>query len=252
MVRRPLIGLLLATALPLHAADKADLEQLLQQNQQLELRVLRLERLLESRQLVDMANRLDRLQRDVAEQRGSDEEQAYALEQQKKRLHEIYLDIDRRLAQLERGQAVGDAAPTTGGVGVVAAAEGEGEREAYQKAFDLLRDLRYDQAISAFTDFIKQYPKASYAPLAQYWIGEAHYASRKYELAIAAYEKLIADYPESSKKAEAMLKIGYSQHELKQSDKAAALFEQIVAQYPDSTEADQAKAALKALKGGKE
>lgn len=251
ILRQVLIaGVFLASAGAVSAAEKPNEEGGLKgQLMQMELRVRRLERLLESRQLVDMLTRLDRLQSDVQEQRGTDEELIHALEMQKKRLHELYLDIDRRISELERGRAA--AVPTPSQEGDSAQVEGAGnEQAAYQQAFDLLRELRYERAIGSFEAFLKQYPQADYAPLAQYWIGEAYYAGQQYEQAITAYNRLIANYPDSAKRAEGLLKIGYSQHELGQSDKAVTIFEQIIADYPESTEADQAKAALKSLQKG--
>ena len=121
------------------------------------------------------------------------------------------------------------------------------EREAYQQAFDMLRELRYAQATAAFRDFLKKYPNSRYAHIAQYWLGEAGYAQRDFKQAIADYNALLANHPNSPKRAEAMLKIGYSHYELKEADKARSVLEQLVQQYPDSTEAGQARNLLKRI-----
>ena len=169
------------------------------------------------------------------------------MEELKKRQRDLYLDIDRRLLQLERrsgggGSAIAPApmqAPpmsqmstpsTTATVAtsepeqiddgqdttaVASGANAEQEQVAYQKAFDLLRALRYDQATKAFRQFLVDYPNGRYAHIAQYWLAEASYHTREYQTAIQDYQALIDKYPKSPKRAQALLKIGYSHFELK-------------------------------------
>ena len=129
----------------------------------------------------------------------------------------------------------------------------QGEQQAYQDAFNLLRELRYDKATLAFRDFLKKYPNGRYAHIAQYWLGEASYAQGKFKQAIKDYQALIDNHPNSPKLAEAMLKIGYSQYELKNYKAAQTSLEQLIKTYPGTTEAGQAKNLLKKirLKSGK-
>lgn len=244
MLRRLLVTALLAALhAPLVAAEAPKPGS--PWEEQMELRMLRMERQFQAQQMIDMHTRLGRVQKDVELQNGTLETLNHRLDMIEKRQREIYQDIDRRLSQLERGQTV-SAAAASGEASSVSDEQG-----VYQKAFDLLRELRYEQAIAGFTQFLADYPNAEYAPLAQYWIGEAHYAGQQYEQAIAAYNRLIANYPKSPKRAEGLLKIGYSQHELGHSDEAIKRFEQIIADYPESTEANQAQAALDSLRKGK-
>lgn len=232
----------------------------------MEQRVARLEQVLESQSLVEMLARIDRLQQEVQQLRGELEEQSHTVEQLKQRQRELYLDIDRRLSQMEReGAAVAStvqdtaeqqaviaagssqAAASTGDETRPATADLNKEREAYQKAFNLLRELRYDQATSAFSSFLKTYPNGRYAHIAQYWLGEAKYAQRHFQQAIADYRKLISSYPNSPKLAEAMLKIGYSYNELGQKEEARKALSELVGKYPGTTEAGQAEMLLKKL-----
>ena len=68
------------------------------------------ERKLESRGLVDMLNRLEQLQQSLQEMRGEMEVQANTLQQIQRQQRQQYLDIDRRLRQLESAPAAGTAA----------------------------------------------------------------------------------------------------------------------------------------------
>ncbi|MGE0080134.1 MAG: tol-pal system protein YbgF [Thiohalomonadaceae bacterium] len=228
--------------------------------QDLNARVTRLEQLLENQTLVEMHTRIEALQREVQQLRGRVEEQAHTIEGLQRRQRDLYMDIDRRLSRMEReggavptpdGGVPGTDAPATDAGSTASepdAAATAQEREAYQKAFDLLRDLRYDQAAAAFRQFLKQYPQGRYAHIAQYWLGEASYAQRHFKQAITEYQKLLDNYPRSPKLAEAMLKIGYSYNEL--GDKAAAtrVLNELVKRYPNSTEAGQARNLLQLLR----
>ncbi len=232
----------------------------------LEQRVQRLEKLLASQSLVEMLTRLDALQQEVQQLRGEVEQQTFQIDQLKQRQRELYLDIDRRLSRMEREGGASTAAPAASGlvsgtpdkapqpaaqaavpVQSASPAQVRKEREAYQRAFDLLKELRYEQAISAFRDFLKSYPSGRYAHIAQYWVGEANYARRHFKEAIEDYRKLISAYPNSPKVAEAMLKIGYSYNELGQPEETRKTLEELKQRYPDTTESGQADSLLKRL-----
>ena len=234
-----------------------------------EQRLSRMEQLLNSQGLVDLLLKVESLQTELQRLQGQNEEQLHALQELKQRQRDLYIDIDRRLLQLERnapasgavgstsGQATSSAVPAataaaTSGAIATAPTVLEGEQEAYQEAFNLLRELRYDKATVAFRDFLKKYPDGRYAHIAQYWLGEASYAQGDFKQAIQDYKKLIDNYPNSPKLAEAMLKIGYSEYELKNTQAAQASLERLIQTYPGTTEAGQAQNLLKKirLKGG--
>lgn len=244
-----------------------------------EQRLERLERLVESQGLVDIMVRLDSLQQEIQHLRGQSEVQSHAIEELKKRQRELYIDIDRRLLQMERNGTApagetarpeippaGATTTTTKSVEPVVtpqvvpdtsrqkALETKPsrpeipEQQAYQQAFDLLRELQYDKASVAFRRFLQDYPDGRYAHIALYWLGEANYAQRKFKQAIDDYEMLISSYPDSPKVAEAMLKIGYSQHELEDYKAARDILEKLIAKYPGTTEAGQARSLLQKIR----
>lgn len=228
-------------------------------------RLDRLERMMESQGLVDLLLRLDNLQQEVQQLRGDSEINTRSVDDIKKRQRDLYIDIDRRLLQLERRSA-GSApvAPVTSAPSTPAAtttttapaastsqaptADDLTEQQAYQKAFDLLRELRYDKAMEAFRDFIAKYPDGRYAHIAQYWLGEAGYAQSQFATAIKDYQALLDNYPNSPKRAQAMLKIGYSHYKLKNNKEAQSSFNQVLKTYPGTTEAGQAEKMLKEIK----
>ncbi|MCW8973722.1 MAG: tol-pal system protein YbgF [Gammaproteobacteria bacterium] len=225
----------------------------LQAQESVEQRLQRVEQLVNSRSLLDMSQRIDALQAEVQQLRGQVDEQQHTIEGLRSRQRELYLDIDRRLSRFEREGSAAPAAPADtqkpdDAPPPVDAQRLQQEREAYQEAFDLLRQLQYAQATTAFRRFLKEYPEGRYAHIAQYWLGEAGYAQRDFKQAIIDYQALIANHPKSPKRAEAMLKIGYSHYELKQYSEATAILEQLIEQHPGSTEAGQARSLLKQIR----
>jgi len=222
-------------------------------------RIQRLERLLDSKGLVDLLIRLENLQKEVQLLRGEVELQTHTLESIKKRQRDLYVDIDRRLLKLERSTTAGTGAYTgsapaatvkdSGKKGSQEAAADKKkashsfvkEQKAYQNAFELLRDLRYDKSILAFRKFLKKYPDGRYAHIAQYWLGEANYAQRNFKSAIEDYNRLVTLHPKSPKAAEAMLKIGYSYYEMKDYKQARQSLQKLIKAHPKSTESGQGK-----------
>ncbi|MDH5179735.1 MAG: tol-pal system protein YbgF [Gammaproteobacteria bacterium] len=228
-------------------------------------RIERLERMVDNKGLVNLMVRLENLQKEVQILRGEVELQTHTLESIKKRQRDLYVDIDRRLLKLERaGTTVvpdaGNVSPGTdsevkSGTDTSAqtdnksAEELQKEQKAYQKAFELLRDLRYDKSIVEFRKFLKDFPQGRYAHIAQYWLGEANYTQRNYKDAIKEYTQLVANHPDSPKLAEALLKTGYCYKELKDYANARTSLEKLLKEFPSSTEAGPAKNLLKEIQG---
>jgi tol-pal system protein YbgF len=127
-------------------------------------------------------------------------------------------------------------------------AELQKERTTYERAFNLLKDGRYDLAISSFKAFIQSYPKSSYADNAQYWLGEANYVQRNYKVALVEFKKVIINYPASSKRADAILKMGYTYQNLGQIDQARQSLNDVVKNFPNTTAANLAQKRLQDLK----
>ncbi len=250
---------LMAVGAGASAASKAELEA----------RIVQLERKLDSRGLVDLLDQMQAIQRDVQQLRGSIEVQSHNLESLQKRQRDLYLDIDRRLVQIERGGAA--ATPDAGGMpaaglpgapemaapAVPGATAGQpaaaapavalnpaGERKDYDAALEVLKEGRYSEAASKFEAFLKQYPSSSYADNAQYWLGEVFYVTREFQRALSEFDKVLKDYPNSSKVPDARLKIGYIRYELKDWAGARDMLSRVVQGHPGTTTARLAQERL--------
>jgi tol-pal system protein YbgF len=121
-------------------------------------------------------------------------------------------------------------------------------KESYNDAFRDFKDGRYDEARRKFQAFLKQFPDASLASGAQFWIGECYYMEGNIEKAILEYDKVIMNYPKGEMVPHALLKQGLSFLKIGDKTGARILLEKLSADYPDTHQAQLARAALTTLK----
>jgi len=208
-------------------------------------RIMRLERILDSGVLHEQKLTIQALREELSAMHELVEQQQFVLESMKQRQRNLYLDMDRRINNVETGgrNNIGAVAPVAppnvAAPGAVTAGDKDGQ-EAYSKAFALLKEGRYEQSIKAFESFKISYPGSKYADNAQYWLAEAYYVSLEYKKALTAFQRLIALYPDSSKIPGARLKIGYIYFELKNWSAARDALQQVISSYPDATVAKKA------------
>ena len=239
----------------------------------IEQRLQVIERRLDNQGMADVLNRLANLQQQIQQVVGNMEVQAHDIDSMKKRQRDLYLDIDRRLQQVEKelddlkaaqqhGGAVAQSpdasgtmsgAPIAGGGSATASPAGSAvdrqlDREAYQRAFNLLKQGRYSLAIASFKAFLETYPKAEYADNAQYWMGEAYYVQKHYKEAIAEYQKVLDQYPKSNKRPDALLKMGFTYELMNDLPKAKLMLNKVIKDYPDSSVAQLASKRLQDMK----
>lgn len=177
---------------------------------------------------VDLLRQVNLLKEEVTSLRSQVEELNHSAEQLKGTSRAQFLDIDERLEQLEGGgeatprdapasdepdataQTVTERPPSVhGDAGTLAMSEGE--RDAYDEAFDALKTGDYVQSARLFQSFIGHYPEGVYAPNALYWLGESYYVTQNYKLAMEQFEVLLDRYPTHDKAPGALLKVGLAQ-----------------------------------------
>lgn len=117
----------------------------------------------------------------------------------------------------------------------------------YQKAFNLLRQSFYDQAIRAFQEFLAAHPNDRYSDNAQYWLAEAHYVKREFDLALSEYDKVVANFPQSQKVNDALLKRAFTLYELGDMETAKVQLQELITSQPGTTVARLADERLKLI-----
>ncbi|GAB6068721.1 tol-pal system protein YbgF [Methylothermus subterraneus] len=219
----------------------------------LEARVQILEQRLSSRALVELVQQLDQLQEEIKLIRGQLEEMQQASEDWERR----YADLEARLRRLE-----GAPAPATPQVGSQtppeSAAPGPSEapaeqpapalpedpQQAYQKAYETLQAGLYDEAILAFSAFLKAHPDSEQAGDAWYWLGEAYYVKRDFVGARQAFEQVIERFPDHAKAPDALLKLGYVAIDLGDWQAATHHLNAVIERFPGTRAAELARERL--------
>lgn len=212
--------------------------------------------------LYETLGRLEQLQAEVQQLRGIVEEQDFTIIELKKRIKNIYLDIDQRLQKIEgTGNATLDLSsevkqlevpdyekPSQAALAAVVQQPNKNEKQDYQTAHETLVNGHTSQAIKLFNTYLNNFPKGQYSANAQYWLGEAYSIRQDFIAARKAFKKVIALYPESSKVADTMLKLGVLEAKAKNPVKAREWLTSVTMKYPGTTAAHLATKKLNQFK----
>ena len=160
------------------------------------------------------------------------EELKYAQQQLQDRQNKMNTDIDFRFSELSAQQEkalvkskdVPATKPVTADKKVASDAKKQAEpkkadndaasatsktaNEAYDEAYNLLKEAKYQEAEQALQAFLSEYPNDKLAGNAQYWLGETYYVRANYEQAAIAFAKGYKNYKTSSKAPDNLLKLG--------------------------------------------
>ncbi|MDH5386954.1 MAG: tol-pal system protein YbgF [Gammaproteobacteria bacterium] len=226
-------------------------------------RLERVERMVGSEMLMQQSQQIEALQEEIAVLREQLDQQGYELSTIKQRQRSLYADMDRRINVVETSApALGISAPvpapgsnrapvsTPGNHATMIPASPSSDangKSDYDKAFALLKEGRYKQAIVAFGSFLESHSNSQYADNAQYWLGEANYAYRQYKQALSEFQRLIEKYPDSSKVQGARLKIAYVYYEMKNWTAARESLQQIIKLFPNTNLAKKANERLERI-----
>ena len=251
------LSLLVGVAVPWAATAQAPISNV--GSGSIDDRVTSLERIsnAHSQLLTQLQQQLSDSQRDIDSLRGQIQENQYQLSQVVDRQKQIYQQMDSLSSQSSTGNATAAASGAAAGAAAgtatdsstsapaqVPASTGD-ENSDYNAAVSLaLEKKQYDQAISAFQAFIKQYPNSTYQPNANYWLGQLYYNKGKKDDAAYFYAFVVKNYPKSPKSSDAMYKVGVIMQEKGQVDKAKAVYAQVVKQFPNTDAAKQAQKRL--------
>lgn len=222
------------------AMNQPEEDPMVTQLNDIERRLAAVERILANGSLVDMAVQVDNLQRQVAELRGRSEKLEYDAQETATRQRDLYQDLDLRIQNLEQGIRSGGAGSGSAALPV----PGGSDRDNYQAAFELLKDQQYEQAASAFEQFLSSYPDSELADNAQYWLAESYYVTEKFEDALREFQVVIERFPRSRKVPDALLKMGYCNYEVGNWDQARSALSRVQREFPDTTAARLAEQRL--------
>jgi tol-pal system protein YbgF len=182
---------------------------------------------------------IQQLQQEVMRLNGKVEEQGNELRKLKEQSLERYMDLDKRLsgaavAPVAAGSAAAQpvvAPPISSGQST--GVEQPGEGAAYNAAYALVRNQQFDQAVTAFLQFQRDYPGGKYAPNAYYWLGELYLVVQPPDLESSrqSFMMLLSQYPDNSKAPDALYKLGKVQFMKGNREKARQYLDEVISKY---------------------
>lgn len=246
--------------------------QIAETQRTLDQRVGELEAQARNRSIIDLFNQVETLKTEFARLRGQIEVLQNEMENTQKRQRDLYVDLDGRLRKMEAamaeqaaratqmppavvGPGAGPVATTPPGTDPARAMQPApiapppvmdpvAEQRSYDQGLEHFRGGRFAEAVTAFQLFIRNFPKSTLVPSAQYWIGNSLYAVRDFRGAIATQRQLLTQFPDSAKASDALLNIASAQGELGDLQGSRATMQEVVSKYPASEAGVKAKQRL--------
>jgi tol-pal system protein YbgF len=175
---------------------------------------------------VELLTMVEMMQQEIAELRGTVEEQNHKIEILQKQQQQRYLDLDRRMADLLSAPL--PAVKLNGDLpSNVLSAD-----DLYARAMSFIKKKDFTRALDQLDLFAKTYPKHTLAANAFYWSGEVQLAKGNFTLAIKQFETVVYQHPDHNKAADSHYKLAVSYDRSGNAVKAKELLHQVIKQYP--------------------
>lgn len=212
-------------------------------------------------------NELNILQKEVSSLKGQLEEQEHELKQLKKSQQDLYLDLDRRLSQLQSQKTANKSSkpemPAVKPQKELATdikttppkTKEVTETLLYQGAYNMVKTKRYAEAITEFQKYLSQFPKGEHVVNAHYWLGEMYVLQWQgnrsnqalLDKAEVEFSTITTNYPNHTKTADAVLKLGLLALDKGDTEKAKQHFSETKLRYPGTSAARIAETRLSQL-----
>ncbi len=107
-------------------------------------------------------------------------------------------------------------------------------QDEYDLAYGYVLHKDYALAEQAFRDFLARYPNEPLVPDAQYWLGEALFQQQRYREAAESFLAVSTKHERAEKAPESLLRLGQSLVVLQKKDAACATFAEVNRKYPQA------------------
>lgn len=210
-----------------------------------------------------LLSQVQSMQKEIQELRGQLEVQSHELKLLKEQQLTFYKDIDARLHQTSTTTQPTNVKPTDISPASAAAVSAEktiptpghsarssnpaDEQIQYLAAYDLIKNKRFNDAITAMQTFVIQYPNGGYTANAHYWLGELYMTQKDFDKANAQFDIVLTQFPSSNKAAPSLLKSAFALSSSGKKQEAIARLKKVIKQYPDTQPAKMAEEKLRSL-----
>ncbi|MGB0359693.1 MAG: tetratricopeptide repeat protein, partial [Litorivicinaceae bacterium] len=137
---------------------------------------------------------------------------------------------------------------TTGGVGEAGAqasvSNDISDQDAYNSAFQLIRERKFDEALVAMDSFIRAYPDSELVLDARFWRGQVFDVLGRDEEAIEAFKSLTLVAPDYRRILQVKVKLGKLLIKNQDVMNGRKILQEVITQAPESVEAGLASREL--------
>ncbi len=198
---------------------------------------------------------LEQLRQETQALRGLMEELSFQLGQMSQDQKARYLDLDQRLGELVRVQRESAATPqsVTGiaSAGDLPSADGDlssaseavSDQDAYNAAFELIRERNFEAALDAMANFIATYPDSGGFGCA-FWRGQVFDVLGQDSNAIEEFKNLTLVAPEYRRILQVKVKLGKLLIKNQDVPNGRKVLQEVITEAPESVEAGLAKREL--------
>ena len=124
------------------------------------------------------------------------------------------------------------------------------QQSLYDQGMNLVRSEQHAvEGRKMLLEFLDVDPQSALVPNALYWIGESHYQDKNYAQAILAFKDVTRRFPKHHKAAASLLKIGMSYLMMGEKDNATLYLRALLKEHPKSEPAPAARKKLAELGG---
>jgi tol-pal system protein YbgF len=118
----------------------------------------------------------------------------------------------------------------------------------YDQGLSLYKNKKYQQAYTAFIEYLDANASGSQAVNARYYAAESLYQQKEYELAILEFQKVIVEYPQHGKVPVSLYKQGLSFEKLGDKETARIVYNKLLDNYPNSDQVQVTQKRLNSIK----
>jgi TolA-binding protein len=204
---------------------------------------------------------IDQLRQETQALRGLMEELSYQLSQMSSDQKTRYLDLDQRLGELVRIQKDAVTAQSTqmtpgtgsavdgsdGSVGNQNQAPQIADQDAYNAAFQLIRERQFEAALSAMESFVETYPDSDLVLDARFWRGQVFDVLGRDQEAIEAFKSLTLVAPDYRRILQVKVKLGKLLIKNQDVMNGRKILQEVITQAPESVEAGLASRELEKI-----
>jgi TolA-binding protein len=189
------------------------------------------------------------------------EELSYQLGQMSSDQKTRYLDLDQRLGELVRIQkdaVTAQSTQVTPGAG--SAVDGSddsvanqnqvpqiADQDAYNAAFQLIRERQFEAALSAMESFVETYPDSELVLDARFWRGQVFDVLGRDQEAIEAFKSLTLVAPDYRRILQVKVKLGKLLIKNQDVMNGRKILQEVITQAPESVEAGLASRELEKI-----